>query len=638
VKVTRLKIENFRSIKDLDFPLSSTTVLIGQNNAGKTAILEALRIALTRRWGQRGTGFTEYDIRLETDESDPKLAPPVKIEIELSEQAAGEWPQEIHDELADVVQVDPTSGNATIILRVTCSWDTVSESYSPKWEFLGSTRAPLTGKGARIVNMSRFFEFIPTFYLDALRDASDEFSARSQFWGKLLRSINIPGPLSRRAEKIFDALNRKFLAADPKVGRVSNVLKGVGDIATDDEPGDVSIRVVPFKTWDLISKSQVILKNSSSHPWLPIGQHGRGVQSLSVIFVFHAFVAELLKELYRPGSQAFLELEEPETHLHPQAARSLWRHVKDLPGQKLVTTHSPYFVQHVPFRDLRLIRVGKAGTTFSSLPERFATQIPIVPPLLAFIATRTESLSYDAGSGRFAVRGRLEETDYRQLLTIYAGHAEAPAVISRLKSLKAASEKYVSDNVLDDLQEWAKRIRGEIFFARRWLLVEGQCEYLLAHAIGEAVGYSLDANGVAVIDCQNNGSAKAFAQLARGLDIPWCAVFDNDQQGRASLNAISACGFSQEEVQARCKLHANGDLEQQILAGLGEALVRQIAEEIGIANLSALSVIEVIAAIQKKRKVAFAVALVNRIRMDVTIVDKMPHELVASIRAMRGLQ
>ena len=47
--ITRLRIENFRSIKFLEMELGETTVLIGQNNAGKTAIPDAVRIALTRR-------------------------------------------------------------------------------------------------------------------------------------------------------------------------------------------------------------------------------------------------------------------------------------------------------------------------------------------------------------------------------------------------------------------------------------------------------------------------------------------------------------------------------------------------------------------------------------------------------------
>ena len=71
MRLTRIRIENFRSIRDLDIELGETTVFIGPNNAGKTAILDAVRIALTRRWGQRGTGFTEYDVHLATEKRRP---------------------------------------------------------------------------------------------------------------------------------------------------------------------------------------------------------------------------------------------------------------------------------------------------------------------------------------------------------------------------------------------------------------------------------------------------------------------------------------------------------------------------------------------------------------------------------------
>lgn len=63
MRISKIHIENFRSIRNLDVALGETTVFIGPNNAGKTAILEALQIALTRRWGQRGSGFAEYDQR-----------------------------------------------------------------------------------------------------------------------------------------------------------------------------------------------------------------------------------------------------------------------------------------------------------------------------------------------------------------------------------------------------------------------------------------------------------------------------------------------------------------------------------------------------------------------------------------------
>jgi putative ATP-dependent endonuclease of OLD family len=55
MKITRLRIENFRSIKLIDIELGGTTVFVGPNDSGKTAILEAVRIALTRRWGVAAT-------------------------------------------------------------------------------------------------------------------------------------------------------------------------------------------------------------------------------------------------------------------------------------------------------------------------------------------------------------------------------------------------------------------------------------------------------------------------------------------------------------------------------------------------------------------------------------------------------
>ncbi|OWY59023.1 hypothetical protein B7486_76810, partial [cyanobacterium TDX16] len=154
--IKRVRISNFRSIRYADIELGATTVLIGPNNSGKSAILEALRIALTRRWGQRGTGFTEYDVHLCDTRPDPKVGDPVVIEVELQEAAAGEWPEELTNELEDIIQVNPLSGQSSIIMRVSCAWDNGEESYVPRWEFLNVDRNPLAGRGARAVNLQEF--------------------------------------------------------------------------------------------------------------------------------------------------------------------------------------------------------------------------------------------------------------------------------------------------------------------------------------------------------------------------------------------------------------------------------------------------------------------------------------------------
>lgn len=91
MQISKVRIRNFRSVKNLEMDLGPTTVLIGPNNTGKTAILDAVRNVLTRRWGQRGTGFTENDVHRPNEQGDPKTLPPVTVEIVFEEPTAGNW-------------------------------------------------------------------------------------------------------------------------------------------------------------------------------------------------------------------------------------------------------------------------------------------------------------------------------------------------------------------------------------------------------------------------------------------------------------------------------------------------------------------------------------------------------------------
>jgi len=193
-RAAKLKTLFIRSIKAIDLELSDTTVLIGPNNAGKTAILDALRIVLTRRWGQHGTGFTEYDVHLADEHSDPKAPPGVSIEIRVEEQQAGEWPEALQQDLDEIVQTDPVTGKTFIILRASCAWNEVAGSFEPSWVFLNAGRAPLIGGSARRMNLERFWQYLPVFYLGALRDVDDEFSPPFTILGSVAQS---PGRSAR---------------------------------------------------------------------------------------------------------------------------------------------------------------------------------------------------------------------------------------------------------------------------------------------------------------------------------------------------------------------------------------------------------------------------------------------------------
>ena len=636
MRVSRIEIRNFRSIRHLVVDLGETTVFVGPNNAGKTAILDALRIALTRRWGQRGTGFTEYDVHLAGDDDDPKASPGISIEIHAQESEPEEWPDGVTEDFDQIVQLDPHTGLRSIALRTRCAWSEESGAFEPTWEFLNAARDPLAGRGARRVNLERFWRYLPVFYLSALRNVGDEFSPRSQFWGRLLKALEIPAGLESRALRVLDLLNRRLLKADPRLEKIAGTLSGATRIAVRDREGGLDLRMVPLKMWDLLSQAEIILRNEPDSPWLPLLRQGQGIQSLSMIFLFQAFVDHLVCELYEPDSEPVLALEEPETHLHPQAARTLWTHVRALPGQKIVTTHSPYFVQHVPFRDLRLVRLTREGTQVKSLPATFSASVPVLDGLDAVVSRSAGRLKYERASETLTVAGALDQRTFRDLLTCCGRHERRAELQSALRDLRDRSSLYIDDDELQSLETYARRMRGEIFFAERWLIVEGQADYLVMHAVARAMDYDLDEHGVSVIDAQNNGNPATFAALARALDIPWLAVFDGDEAGRGYVQAIAKRGFSDEERAKRCRTHRAGDLEAQLVAdGLGPEL-REILAELGVADVQALGDEGLLERLRAD-KTGFAAALATRFRSDPDLAQRAPPAFRAAIDQLPGM-
>lgn len=223
MRITRIHIQNFRSIKDLTVDLGETTVFIGQNNAGKTAIIDAVRIVLTRRWGQRGTGFTENDVHRPNPDCDPRTQPPVTITLTMEESKPSEWDGDMVAALTDIITIHPDGARNMLTLRVTCAWNPDKEVFDPAWQFLDSAGDPLPER-RRSINLTGFFGYMPIFWLGALRDAAEEFTPRSGHWGRLLRSVRIPAELEEEALKTLADLDAKIIAADPRLTDIATMI------------------------------------------------------------------------------------------------------------------------------------------------------------------------------------------------------------------------------------------------------------------------------------------------------------------------------------------------------------------------------------------------------------------------------
>jgi putative ATP-dependent endonuclease of OLD family len=183
--------------------------MYSSDNAGKTAILDAIRIVLTRRWGQKGTGFTENDVHRVEHGGDPRNLPPVTITLTFEELRVGAWDPDMVAALDDIMAITADNRNV-LTLRVISAWNPEKESFDPAWQFLNAAGEPFPER-RRAINLTGFFSYVPIFWLGALRDAAQEFLPRSGHWGRLLKSVKVPNDLEAEALEILAALEHESL-------------------------------------------------------------------------------------------------------------------------------------------------------------------------------------------------------------------------------------------------------------------------------------------------------------------------------------------------------------------------------------------------------------------------------------------
>ncbi|HZM00911.1 MAG TPA: DUF2813 domain-containing protein [Planctomycetota bacterium] len=462
-----MRIQNFRGLKDVELELGPTTVLIGENNSGKTSVLDALRLCLRELGPRRRVVFDSFDFHLKDGASEPQSADPIEIEIRFSETSKGEWDDPLIGRLGrqKILQVDGDDLNH-VVLRVTCTYDPTIRDFAQDWAFLNLDGKPLTAVSETALGtLQREVAF---YYLSALRDAARHFDAKGPFWRPFLKDSQLTEDKKAEVEKKLREINELVVAshtsfeqAMERLGRVQDVVPMAG--------GDVvSIEAVPGRMFDMLAKAQVHL-GASTGARIPVGRHGEGTQSLSVLMLFSAFLGT------KPEGSPVVALEEPEAHLHPSAVRALWDILGLIGGQKIISTHSGDFLSEVDVLDLRRL-------------------------------------------------ARVEDC-----IRVY----RVP------RALLSAEEKRKFNHHI-------RRSRGELLFARCWLLVEGETEAWVYPAAARALGMKLHRDGVRIVEYCHSGVA-IMVKVADSLGVPWFCVADDDPEGRKHLqtakeNAAGALG------------------------------------------------------------------------------------------------
>lgn len=398
MRAARISVKNFRGIKQATLLLPKHGVLIGDNNTGKTTILEALDLVLGPDRLNRLPPIDEHDFfqgayRLrsaaspvdaaetpgEGGEGEPlreeAAAEPPKIEIEvtvadLTEEQKGKFGDytEFWNGATDTFYDEPNpagvdAADITEALRVTfLGWyDADEDDFEGKTYFTRS----LTESDRREAFSKKHKQMCGFLYLRSVRTGSRALSLER---GSLLDIIlRLKEVRPQMWEATLDTLNNISVASDRSLG-ISPVLESINTALKNYVPKEWGVEPhlkVSNLTREHLRKviTAFIATGDGDHA-APFYRQGTGTINMLVL--------AMLSQIAQDKQNVIFAMEEPETAIPPYAQKRIVYEVRKLASQTLFTSHSPYVLEEFAVEETVVLgrdREGVLGQKTISLPN-----------------------------------------------------------------------------------------------------------------------------------------------------------------------------------------------------------------------------------------------------------------------------
>ena len=395
--ISNVVIKNFRNFKDFSIKLHPFVTVIGENNIGKSNLLEAIYLVLShdisayrkRKLDIEDINF-EAVVEFKDDVLNKKLDeiefPKVQIDLYFQE------PNLNQETIIDDCWVDVRQK----IAKVSYVYSFKSNKKSEVLKQLKEIVAVCKEKGMESEEIRNFIDFPIDYYeykivcgsedkvadpywlkmmkmeyLDALRDAKRELNSNSD--NKLLYRI-----LADRDHDEFSRIKEQMIELDRIVKEDGNVLESLKDdisayldrisLATETSSNRVAFEFGSIELPEVLKKIGIQYGDDA----VSIERNGLGRNNLLYMAVVLAHLYEKKENLYR-----LIAIEEPEAHLCPTLQRHLSKNLyddqKEESQQVIITTHSTHIASYLDLDSTVVMFKEKGCVSSHYLLDKFSS-------------------------------------------------------------------------------------------------------------------------------------------------------------------------------------------------------------------------------------------------------------------------